>query len=97
MPYMGLQMDTANPFDLAVLFRLEQEGAQGREVISKGNPGPDPNDPRSWYYAVRAESWATEWRYEDGDLNADENIRLFEAQADSRGAVHVSRYAEALF
>lgn len=92
---MGLQLDTANPFDLAVRMRLEAEGAQQWEVINKATP--DMSDPRVWFYVVRAASWATDWRYEDGDPNADEQLRQFEAQADSRGAVRVDRYGEALF
>jgi hypothetical protein len=90
---MGLQLDTANPFDLAVLIQLKKEGAQGWEIINKAMP--DMSTPRVWFYAVRAESWATDWKYDDAD-DTDTNVRQFEVSADSRGRVRASRYGEAL-
>jgi hypothetical protein len=90
---MGLRWDWANPFDYAVWVRLEAEGARHPEIVHK--EPLDMPDPRVWRYVIRAESWKTKWRYEDGDPNADEQIRQFESRADRRGTTHATRYGEA--
>ena len=86
-------MSAGAPRLLALTFRRLSDRASVPDP-TKATPGMP--DLRVWFYIVRAESWATDWQYDEDDPNADEQIRQFESRADSRGATHAARYGEAV-